>query len=83
VDDMSREAAEAEARRLAREHPERGSHRWLAREREGSWEVVKIPVPAGQKVDPLKTTAEAKPKPAQPEDPRTNYDRNVGGPWVG
>ena len=80
---MSREAAEAEARRLAREHPDRAGHHWVARERDGSWEVVKIPVPTGQRVDPLKTTTEAKPKPSLPDDPRTNYDRNLGGPWVG
>lgn len=80
---MTREAAEAEARRLAREHPDRGRYRWLARDREGTWEVVRVPVPPGQKVDPLKTTTEAKPKPSQPDDPRTSYDRNVGGPWVG
>ena len=80
---MTRDAAEAEARRLGREHPERDRYRWLARDRQGTWEVVKIPVPPGQRVDPLKTTSEAKPKPSQPDDPRTSYDRNVGGPWVG
>jgi hypothetical protein len=80
---MTREAAEAEARRLGREHPDRDRHRWLAREHGGTWEVVRIPVPPSQRVDPLGTTAEAKPKPSQPDDPRTSYDRNVGGPWVG
>jgi hypothetical protein len=80
---MTREAAEAEARRLGAEHPDRGHTRWLARERSGEWEVVKIPVRPGQRVDPVKATTEAKPKPAQPDDPRTTYDRNVGGPWVG
>jgi hypothetical protein len=80
---MNRQAAEAEASRLGREHPERDRHRWLARNRGGTWEVVKIPVRAGQRVDPLKTTSEAKPKPSQPDDPRTTYDRNIGGPWVG
>ena len=80
---MTRDAAEAEAPRLGREHPERDRYRWLARDRQGAWEVVKIPVPPGQRVDPLKTTTEAKPKPSQPDDPRSSYDRNVGGPWVG
>jgi len=80
---MTREEAETEARRLGREHPDRDRHRWLARDRDGTWEVVRVPVPPGQRVDPLKTTSEAKPKPSQPGDPRTSYDRNVGGPWVG
>jgi hypothetical protein len=78
---MTREAAEGEVRRLGREHPDRDRHRWLARERDGTWEVVKIPVPPGQRVAPLKTTSEPQPKPPEPDDPRTSYARNVGGPW--
>ena len=50
---------------------------------DGSWTVVKIRMPPGKKVDPLKTTTEAKPKPPEPDDPRTSYDRGVGGPWIG
>jgi hypothetical protein len=31
---------------------------------------------------PVTPTVEAKPKPPQVDDPRTAFDRNVGGPWV-
>src|SRR4051794_1148466 len=79
---MTREEAETEARRLAADHADRASHRWIARERsEGSWEVVKVKMPPGMRVDPVKATVETKPKPPQPDDPRTPYERNIGGPW--
>ena len=81
---MNREEAEGSAQRLAEEHPDRASHRWVPREEpDGSWSVVKVRMPPGMRVDPLKTTVEAKPRPAQPDDPRPSYDRNVGGPWIG
>ncbi len=80
---MTHDEAKAEARRLGAEHPDRDRHHWLARERDGGWDVVRIPVPPGQRVGPLKATTEAKPKPSEPEDPRSSYNRNVGGPWVG
>jgi hypothetical protein len=78
---VTREAAEAEVQRLGREHPERDRHRWLARERNGMWEVVKVPITPGHRVDPLKTRTEPKPMPPELDDPRTSYARNVGGPW--
>jgi hypothetical protein len=34
------------------------------------------------RVDPLKATTEAKPKPQEADDPRPAYFRNVGGPWA-
>lgn len=81
---MTRAEAEDSARTLAREHPDRTTHRWMAKEHaEGYWTVVKIRMPPGMRVDPLKTTTEAKPKPPEADDPRTGYDRNVGGPWIG
>lgn len=81
---MTRDEAEAAARRLGAEHPERATHRWIPREAaEGGWEVAKIRVPQGMRIDPLKTSVESKPRPPQPGDPRTSYDRGVGGPWVG
>jgi hypothetical protein len=80
---MDRAQAEQEAKRLAAEHPDRETHRWVAREQPGDgWEVVKVKMPPGMRVDPLKTTAEAKPKPPEPDDPRSSYERNVGGPWA-
>jgi hypothetical protein len=80
---MDRTEAEGLARSYAREHPDRGTHRWIAKEDgDGSWAVVKVRIP-GMNTDRLKTTTEAKPEPPQPDDPRSAYDRNVGGPWIG
>ena len=80
---MTHDEAEAAALRLGTEHPDRATHKWIPREATGgSWEIVKIRVPEGMRIDPLKTSVESKPKPP-PGDPRTSYDRNVGGPWVG
>ena len=77
---MDRAAAEDEARRLAAEHPDRQTHRWVARERAaGAWEVVKLKMPPGMRVDPVTATVETKPKPPQPEDPRSPGTRNLPG----
>ncbi len=78
---MSREEAEAEARRLSTEHPDRDSHHWLALERAGQWEVVKIALPPGKRIDPLTATVETEPEPPEPDDPRSPFERNIGGPW--
>ncbi len=78
---VTRDQAEAEARRLGAEHPERDRFHWIAREAEGEWQVVRVKAPAGRRIDPLKTTAETKPKPPEPDDPRSAFERNVGGPW--
>jgi hypothetical protein len=75
---MTREEAEREARRLAQRHPDRETHRWIAREEpDGDWVVVKVKMPPGMSVDPLKATVETKPKPPQPDDPRQPITRNV------
>jgi hypothetical protein len=79
---VTREEAQSEAQRLAAEHPDRATHRWLAREdADGSWSVAKVTLPPGLRADPLKETVEAKPEPPQPDDPRSAYERNVGGPY--
>ena len=76
---MTRDEALAEAERLTREHPDRETHRWIAREgAEGDWEVAKIKLPEGLRRKPLKETIETKPKPPEPDDPRSAHDRNVG-----
>jgi len=81
---VTREEATEAARKLGTEHPDRATHRWMPREGEnGEWTVVKLAMPPGARIDPLKTTTESRPKPPEPDDPRTAYDRNVGGPWVG
>ena len=81
---MTHDEAAAAAKKLGAEHADRATHRWVPRETAGGeWDVAKIRVPPGMRIDPLKTSVEAKPKPPQPDDPRTTYDRNVGGPWIG
>lgn len=74
---MDHEAAERRAEEMRREHPDRLTHTWMARgNAEGEWEVVKVRIP-GRRIDPLKATTESKPKPPQPDDPRTAPFRNV------
>jgi hypothetical protein len=78
---MTREQATAEAARLGREHPDRVTHSWIARETApGDWKVVRIGVPTSI---PLGSRQEAKPRPPQADDPRPPMWRDVGGPWGG
>ena len=79
---MTRAEAEANADRFNREHPDRGRHRWLARERDGQWDVARVTVPGGVRVDPLKQGVVAKPRPPEAPDPRSAFVRNVGGPYA-
>jgi hypothetical protein len=75
---MTREEADELRERLSREHPDRATHVWLAREdAAGEWSVVKARLPAGVKRDPLKATVEAKPKPRDADDPRPAIFRDV------
>ena len=81
---MTRAEVEQEVERLNREHPEREAYRWMARSSDADeWSIVRVPAKLRARIDPLKATTEAKPQPQQPDDPRTAYDRNVGGPWIG
>ncbi|HEX2129677.1 MAG TPA: hypothetical protein VHF58_10725 [Solirubrobacterales bacterium] len=77
---MTREEAEREAARLADEHPDRETHRFLARVQEdGSWAVVKIGLaPTGE----LTPETRAEEKPPTGGDPRTVSQQNMG-PHVG
>lgn len=66
---MTREEAQRECKRLVREHPDRDRFEWLPRERDGCWEVVRVPLPEG-----IRRTGEireeTKPPPvAPPADP--------------
>ena len=54
----------------------------MAREGEDGWQVARITVPGGVRPGPLHEAVESRPQP-DAADPRTSYDRNVGGPWVG
>jgi hypothetical protein len=81
---MTRGDAELECGRLSAEHPDRATHRWFPKdEGNGGWVVVKVPAPAGTRVDPLSTEIRADEKPPTADDPRTSYARNVGSDWVG
>jgi hypothetical protein len=77
---MTREEAEQQAAQLNREHPDRGAHRWFAREGEDGWHVARVSIPGGVRLDPLKGTVESKPQPEAP-DPRPAFFRDVGGPY--
>jgi len=81
---MTREEAELRCDELGVEHPDRGTHRWIPRERErGEWEVVRVALPEGMRRDPTSATTETKPEPQQADDPRPAYWRDVGGPYAG
>lgn len=74
---MTREEAEKECARRAREDPERSSHTWFAEEQaSGSWAVVKVDLPP---VDPsMVPETRADERPSTPDDPRTAAARNAG-----
>jgi hypothetical protein len=80
---MTRTEAETRAAALNREHPDRGAYRWMARDGELGWEVLRIKIPGGVRIDPLSETAEAKPRPPDAPDPRPAFFRDVGGPYAG
>jgi hypothetical protein len=81
---MDREKAQREAERRNREHPDSATHGWVAHARaDGAWSLVRVPKLPGANIDPLKATTEAKPKPSLPDDPRSSYVQNIGGPWAG
>ena len=78
---MTHDEATERASVLNRTHPDRRRVRWLAREADGEWQVARLTLPAGMRIDPVKTTSEAKPRPAEAPDPRAAFIRNVGGPY--
>ena len=69
---MTREEAEARARSLAAADE---AHSYFARERDGRWEVAKVPALAGH-VRPTGTAIEARPRP-EPVDPRPTVARDT------
>jgi hypothetical protein len=77
---MTRQEAEREAERLRAEHPDRETHRFLARERDrGSWTVIKVGLPP---LGDLTAETRAEEKPPTADDPRTVSEQNMG-PNVG
>lgn len=80
---MTREEATEQAARLGRDHADRATHRWMPQETAtGEWAVVKVKMPPGVPSRPLTETTEERPAPPTPDDPRTSYERNVGGNWI-
>ena len=79
---VTRDEAATQAAALNAEHPDRSRYRWMAREADGGWQVVRLTIPAGVRIEPLKATVESRPRPQPAEDPRPLFDKNVGGPWV-
>ena len=79
---MTRDEAVAQCAQLAAEHEDRGTHKWIPREsHDGGWDVAKVKIPAGLARGVLKETVETKPKPPEPDDPRSAYTRTVGGAY--
>ena len=78
---MTREEAELRAAQLNAEHPDRATNRWIVKEGGEGWDVARVALPPGMRLDPVKETTEARPKPPQAPDPRTPFERNVGGHW--
>lgn len=49
----------------------------------GEWTAVKVKIAAGDAERSLTETTEERPGPTTPDDPRTSFERNVGGNWIG
>jgi hypothetical protein len=80
---MTRNDAAVRAKTLNAEHPDRARYRWMARNAGGEWEVVRVAIPGGVRLDPLHASVESRPRPQPADDPRPLFDKNVGGPWAG
>lgn len=77
---MTRSEAEQRARQLQAEHPDRETHRFVAREAAGGdWEVARVQLPEQLRRGPLTETVAATPQPSQADDPRTGHERRVPG----
>jgi len=78
---MTRQEAEQACTRLADEHPDRETHRWVPREADdGTWGVAKISLPPPTE-EGLTAETRADERPPTPDDPRPM--RDIGGPGVG
>ena len=79
---MTRAEAVEHAAALNAEHPERARYRWMAREADGGWQVMRMTIPGGVRLDPLNAALESRPQPQPADDPRPLFDKNVGGPYA-
>jgi hypothetical protein len=81
---MTRNQAEREADRLSREHPERASYRWFARQLGvGVWSVVRVSMPHPRLADELESILGENPPRSQHDDPHPGDLRDLDGPYVG
>jgi hypothetical protein len=80
---MTRAEAEALCERHAAEHPDRERAQWRPRpEPDGSWSVVRVALPPGERGTEELEAAE---RPPTPDDPRSSAMRDIGpnvGPFV-
>lgn len=77
---MTRAEAESRAASLQAEHPDRDTHRFLAREgADGEWEVAKVPFPGERKRQKLTPTISTEPEPSPADDPRSGHEQRVPG----
>ena len=81
---MTRDQAEREAERLAREHPERAAYRWFARELGvGVWSVVRVSEAYPRLADELEAALERTPRRVEPEGLHPDAVPDADGPYVG
>jgi hypothetical protein len=78
-DSMTRSEAERHAQRLQAQDPDRDTCRFIARERAGAWDVVKLPIPAELRRGPYTETIAATPRPSPADDPRTGNEQRAPG----
>lgn len=71
---MTREDAERRASAL---NAEGSGGRWFARRGADGWEVVKVALPPGVRLGPVKETQEVKPRPSADQPPA--YHRHFDG----
>jgi hypothetical protein len=69
----TREAAEARCRELERE----SDTTWMAYPAEGRWRVVGTNLPRQE--PPRGSHTEGRPRPSEPDDPRSSFGRNIPG----
>lgn len=77
---MNRAEAQELASRLQAEHEERATHRFIASgSADDSWSVAKVRLPEELRTGPLRTTAEARPRPPYADDVRGGHERRAPG----
>ena len=78
---MTHDEAEQACNRLAAEHPDRETHRWVPHQaKDGSWDVAKIAL-APSDDENLTAETRADEKPPTGDDPRSRSD--LGPPYRG